>query len=220
MQRGRGAQKRLSRETPAFGEIDLGQKLKAVRTRKRVTLQQVADAANLSKSFISQVEAGAANPSIGSLKKIAQGLGIPLGALLDDERTPALAPTVASAPPDGQPRDRTREVQIVRRDRRKMLVWPGKDAKTYLLTPDLQRKLEVILDVEEPGHTSGEERYCHEGEEFGFVLEGRYEVTVGDQVFVLEEGDSIYYPSDIPHKVRVLGDRPAKTLWVITPPSF
>lgn len=197
--------------------VGLGEKLKAIRKSKGITLQQVADGANLSKSFVSQIETGAARPSIGSLKKIANVLGIPLAALFDDgPNAEAAVPQAAS----GLNAQGPSEVRVVRRDRRKMLVWPGKDAKTYLLTTDLQRKLEVILDIEEPGHSSGDEWYSHTGEEFGFVLEGRYEVTVGDQVFVLEAGDSIYYPSHLPHKVRVLGDRAAKTLWVITPPSF
>lgn len=197
--------------------MDLGRKLRTIRKRNRITLQRIADGADLSKSFVSQVESGLANPSIASLKKIANVLGIPLGALLDGE--PAGEATTA-APPKRGPGDVVGEVRVVRRDRRKMVVWPGSGGKTYLLTPDLQRKLEVILSEMKPGDSSGEERYSHAGEEFGFVLEGRYEVTVGDQVFVLEEGDSIYYPSDIPHTTRVLGERPARTLWVITPPSF
>ena len=60
----------------------------------------------------------------------------------------------------------------------------------------------------------------HEGEEFGFILEGRYESTVDGQVFVLEEGDSITYPSRLPHRGRAIGNQRVRTLWVITPPSF
>jgi quercetin dioxygenase-like cupin family protein len=91
--------------------------------------------------------------------------------------------------------------------------------KASLLTPDLQRKLEVLLNELMPGDTV-DEAYTHEGEEFGFVLEGQYEVTVGDEVYVLDEGDSISYPSHLPHKMRVVGDRPSRSIWVITPPSF
>jgi len=100
-----------------------------------------------------------------------------------------------------------------------MLSWPGRSWKTYLLTPDLQRKLEVLLNELEPGDTF-DEPYTHQGEEFGFVLEGSYEVTVGDEVFVLNEGDSISYSSSLPHKMRVVGTSRSRSLWVITPPSF
>ncbi len=115
------------------------------------------------------------------------------------------------------------EVRVVRKHRRKQIVWPGRSAPSYLLTPDLRGRLEVLLDVLEPGTPSqeDEERWMtHEGEEFGFILEGRYEATVNGQVFVLEEGDSITYPSRLPHRGRALGDRRVRTLWVITPPSF
>ena len=60
-------------------------------------------------------------------------------------------------------------------------MWPGRSAPSYLLTPDLRGRLEVLLDVLEPGTPAeeDEERWMtHEGEEFGFILEGRYEATV------------------------------------------
>jgi transcriptional regulator with XRE-family HTH domain len=190
-----------------------------------VTLQQIADQTGLSKSFVSQIETGAANPSIGSLKKITDVLGVPLGALFTHgENGSGDSPAVLNGfandtSPASSGVDLSDEVRVVRRDRRKMLIEPGKKGKMYLLTPDLQRKLEVILGEEEPGNAD-EEWYSHIGEECGFVLEGRYEVSVGDRVFVLEAGDSIYFPSHLPHKTRVLGDEPVKTIWVITPPSF
>jgi transcriptional regulator with XRE-family HTH domain len=206
--------------------VELGPKLKEIRRGRGVTLQQIADQTGLSKSFVSQIETGAANPSIASLKKITDVLGVPLGALFThgengSSDAPAAPNGFASGAGGPAPSgvDPGGEVRVVRRNRRKMLIEPGKKGKMYLLTPDLQRKLEVILGEEEPGNAD-EEWYSHAGEECGFVLEGRYEVSVGDRVFVLEAGDSIYFPSHLPHKTRVLGDEPVKTIWVITPPSF
>jgi mannose-6-phosphate isomerase-like protein (cupin superfamily)/DNA-binding XRE family transcriptional regulator len=207
-------------------DVELGAKLKEIRRNKGVTLQQIADQTGLSKSFVSQIETGVANPSIASLKKITDVLGVPLGALFTHSENGSSDSQVASssiangaggAAPSGL--DPGGEVRVVRRNRRKMLIEPGRKGKMYLLTPDLQRKLEVILGEEQPGNAD-EEWYSHIGEECGFVLEGRYEVSVGDRVFVLEAGDSIYFPSHLPHKTRVLGDEPVKTIWVITPPSF
>ena len=203
--------------------MELGAKLKEIRRGRGVTLQQIADQTGLSKSFVSQIETGAANPSIASLKKITDVLGVPLGALFTNgengsSEAPSAPNGVASGAAPNSP-DPGGEVRVVRRNRRKMLIEPGRKGKMYLLTPDLQRKLEVILGEEEPGNAD-EEWYSHIGEECGFVLEGRYEVSVGERVFVLEAGDSIYFPSNLPHKTRVLGDEPVKTIWVITPPSF
>jgi transcriptional regulator with XRE-family HTH domain len=193
--------------------MELGPRLRRSRQRRGLTLQAVADLAGLSKSFVSQVESGTSTPSLASLKRIGDALGIPLAALVDGhdplQRGRASEDLVSSS-----------DVRVVRRKRRKMLIWPGSHGRTQLLTPDLQRKLEVTLSVWKPGYTTGHEPYAHHGEEFGLVLEGRFEVTVGDETFVLEKGDTIYFPSHLPHKSRVIGRRPATTLWVITPPSF
>lgn len=194
--------------------IEVGQQLRTLRLERRLTLQQLASMTDLSRTYIGQIEAGVANPSVGTLKKVADALGVPIGALFTNGASEGVGgrdvePNSSSAP---SPR-------VVRRDQRKTLSWPGRPWKTYLLTPDLQRKLEVLLNELEPGDTV-DEAYTHQGEEFGFVLEGRYEVTVGDEVFVLNEGDSISYPSSLPHKMRVVGTSRTRALWVITPPSF
>lgn len=192
--------------------IEVGQQLRTLRRERKLTLQQLAAMTGLSRAFIGQIEAGSANPSVGTLKKVADAMGVPMGALFTNG---ASDPALREPEPNGVPSG----PRVVRRDQRKMLAWPGRPWKTYLLTPDLQRKLEVLLNELEPGDTL-DEAYTHQGEEFGFVLEGSYEVTVGDEVFVLNEGDSISYPSSLPHKMRVVGDTRSRSLWVITPPSF
>jgi len=192
--------------------VEVGQQLRSLRKARGLTLQQLAGLTELSRTYISQIETGTANPSVATLKKLADVLGVSVGALFSDG---------PDQPTDSQPplASGLADVRVVRHDRRKSLSWPGRPWKTYLLTPDLQRKLEVLLNELMPGDTV-DEAYTHEGEEFGFVLEGQYEVTVGDDVYVLEEGDSISYPSHLPHKMRVVGDRPCRSIWVITPPSF
>lgn len=194
--------------------VEVGQQLRALRQERGLTLQGLASMTRLSRTFIGQIETGAANPSVGTLKKVADALGVPIGALFTKA-----GPGHSGGPEPERNGNPLSEVRVVRHDMRKMLSWPGRQWKTYLLTPDLQRKLEVLLNELEPGDTV-DEAYTHDGEEFGFVIEGSYEVTVGDEAFVLDEGDSISYPSHVPHKMRVVGDRPTKALWVITPPSF
>lgn len=195
--------------------MDVGKRLRTIRKEKGFTVTEVAELADLSAGFVSQVENGSSNPSLQSLKRIGDALGVAMGDLFSH----------GSEHQEVDIRDKSSfaaesEVKVVRHNRRKVLEWPGRSAKSYLLTPDLQRQLEVTLTVVEPGSQIAAEAYSHEGEEFGLVLEGRYEVTVADQSYTLEEGDSIYFSSHLPHSSRALGDRPAKTLWVITPPSF
>jgi transcriptional regulator with XRE-family HTH domain len=195
--------------------VEVGQQLRALRQERGLTIQHLAKLTDLSRTFISQIESGTANPSVGTLKKVADALGVPIGALftgIGDEPDAAVDRSTPS--PSSQA-----DVRVVRKNGRKALSWPGRPWKTYLLTPDLQRKLEVLLNELMPGDTV-DDAYTHEGEEFGFVLEGSYEVTVGGEVYVLEAGDSISYPSHLPHKMRVVGDQPCRSIWVITPPSF
>ena len=184
-------------------------KLKEIRKSKRLTLERLGKETNLSANYLSQIERGLANPSVAVLKKITKALGIQYMALAEGEEGFLDASPAAQSP-----------ARLVKRDRRKTLVYPGGGRQASLLTADLQGKLEVIITVEEPEPEGNEEWYSHEGEEFGLVLEGCYEVTVADQTYRMEEGDSISFPSSLPHRMRNPGSTYSKTLWVITPPSF
>jgi quercetin dioxygenase-like cupin family protein/DNA-binding XRE family transcriptional regulator len=214
---------------PENQETEIGTKIRAIRRRKKLSLQELGDRVGLSRSFLSQMESGVSNASIGSLKQIANALGITLAELFDDEHDPASGDghnpgRVGSTSIDGHNGGETgrSRTEVVRADRRKMLVWPGSDGREYLLTPDLHRKLQVLLAVMGPGHSSGDP-YAHpvtDGEEFGFIIEGTLEVTVGDETYVLNTGDSIYFPSDVLHHMKVVGEEGVRAIWVMTPPSF
>ena len=197
--------------------MKMGDHLRSVRRQKKLTVQRVAEMAKVSKSFLSQIENNQAKPSVSTLKRITETLGIRVAELFLDQPPDQTLDNSQSA---GNGNGKRRLVRVVGMNKRKVLRWPESNTLGYLLTPDLKRKLEVILGENQPGDQFSYEPYEHEGEEFGLVLSGRYEVTVDNQAYVLEEGDSIYYPSHLPHRMRVLGDKPAVTLWVIPPPSF
>jgi transcriptional regulator with XRE-family HTH domain len=200
---------------------NVGATLRRLRREQGLTLRQVAASAELSKSYVSQIENGTANPSLVALKRITSALGLPVAELFTAPESDGSKAAGDNGQVTEEPnREISDEVRVVRKDKRKRLAWPDASGTSYLLTPDLQRKLEVTLDIENPGDFRSTDAYSHEGEEFGFVLEGRYEVTVDGKSYVLEAGDSIYYPSHLPHRIEVLGDSPATTLWVTTPPSF
>jgi transcriptional regulator with XRE-family HTH domain len=191
-------------------DADIGQRLRAARRERGRSLQFVADEAGLSKSFISQLELGQSAASLGTLKRICAVLDIPVWALLDD------APEAGA---EGDTPGSRGRVAVVRSQDRKVRRPAGSSTEISLLTPDLNRKIEVTLSVVQPGEGYGHEPYTHRGEEFGLVLSGTYEVTVDGVAHVLEEGDSIYLPSHLPHRTRALGDVPVTTFWVVTPPS-
>ncbi len=188
--------------------MDALERLREIRKRKKVTLKELSRLTDLSANYIGQIERGQANPSIATLKKITDSLGISFMSLVE---------------PNGEGHEEhppPMPVRVVKADQRKELVYPGGKRRATLLSPNLQGKLEVIITVEEPAPEDNDEWYSHEGEEFGLVLEGCYEVTVENKVYRLEQGDSITFSSRLPHKMRNPGDKPSKTLWVITPPSF
>jgi transcriptional regulator with XRE-family HTH domain len=193
--------------------MDLGGRIRASRRQLGLTTQQVADRAGLSRASVSQIETNRGNPSVATLQKIALAVGLTLSDLVsdaEDDATPIPAPTRGSA---------RRVPRVVRRDQRKTLTWPGSNWRVSLLTPNVQGLLQVTLDEDNPPDMSFD-RVSHDGEELGIVLEGTYEIVVGDETFILEEGDSIYLMSPTPHAGRLVGGKPGRMLWVITPPDF
>jgi mannose-6-phosphate isomerase-like protein (cupin superfamily) len=166
-----------------------------------LTIKDVAERAGLTESFISQLERSRVNPSVASLQRIAQVLGTPLGRLFDE-----------TLPPTGR---------VVRRAQRARLIYPGLRATDYLLSPDLNGRLEVIWAEAAPGGGSGDEPYRHEGEEeCVVVLKGRMEIWVGDERYVLAAGDAITFGSGTPHKWKNVGRGSLEAIWAITPPSY
>lgn len=204
-----------------MNELEIGSKISKIRKAKKLSLQEVADGADLSKSFVSQVELSTCKPSIGSLKRIADVLGVTLGSLFNDDEELNQQSAVSHSEGKDGPSAISDEVEIVRKKDRKRLQWPGMEADAELLTPNMRRKLEVLLTTYSPGDEdhSGTQ-YQHQGEEFGIVLKGKFEVIINDKSYILEEGDSIYFSSSLPHTTRAIGEKEVTTLWVITPPSF
>jgi quercetin dioxygenase-like cupin family protein len=80
-------------------------------------------------------------------------------------------------------------------------------------------KMEGIMIEVEPGKDFGKQ-YSHDGEEIHYVLEGEIEYIVGEQIFKLSEGDSLWHKSDIPHGVRNAGNTKAKFITIGVPPTF
>jgi transcriptional regulator with XRE-family HTH domain len=182
-------------------EPDFGATLRRLREARRLPLKEVAARSGLTQSFLSQVERNLTSPSVASLRRIAQALGIPLAALFQG---PVL--------PQGR---------VVRRSDRRQFVHPKRQWRDFLLTPNLTGKLQVILSVIEPGGGSGEEPYAHDSdEECVVILQGRLEFWVGSEGYLLEEGDTIVFESRVPHRNRNPGPNQAEVLWIMTPPSY
>ena len=136
---------------------DLGEKIRSERLKKPLTLKQLAEKTKLSISFLSEIERGLSQPSMASLRRISQALGISLLSFQDADAGPSVPPDnqrldIAPYPEPGR---YIKEVQVVRADQRKKLAYPGRSGFYELLTPDLNRQLEVLYLRMEPGFNSG-----------------------------------------------------------------
>lgn len=182
-------------------EIEVGERLRAIRHLRRATLKSVAERAKLSESFLSQVERGKASASIASLARIAAALGVNVADLFEPHSSRA------------HPR-------VLHRDRRPALAF-GNLGRKYLLTPRPLEHLEVFAAELDPGGSTGDEPYTHgDSEELFVVLSGRVHLQLEERLYELEEGDSIDYRSSAPHRVTNAGDDVAEVIWVISPPSY
>ena len=181
-------------------DVDVGERLRVIRSRRRQTLREVAERAGLSESFLSLVERGRASASVASLRRIADALGIAVSDLFQ--------PAEASRP------------RVLRRDDRPSLAF-GVLGRKLLLTPNPLHHLEVFVGELDPEGSTGAEQYAHgDSEELFVVIRGTVQLELGDEQFELEAGDSIDYRSAVPHRISNLGDDVAEVMWIISPPSY
>jgi len=195
----------------ALDANELGEMIRARRIARKMSLAQVAEQAGVSTSFVSQVERGVANPTLSTLKSLVEALGSSVGSLLeDDERADA----------DGGGRGGDSDITVLRAGKRRRIVYPGSSIANELLSPSLQRKMEIIWVEAAPGAGSGGHPHKHEGEECGIVISGEMSFKVGDTECVLGPRDAIYFSSHIPHQWENLGTEDVVAIWIITPPTF
>jgi transcriptional regulator with XRE-family HTH domain len=185
---------------PTSRQVDLGERIRAIRLLRRRTLNDVAAKAGVSESFLSQLERGRTSASVASLQRIAGALGIEVSDLFAS---------------DGLPRP-----SVLRREARQPVVW-GHLGRKALLTPKPFHTLEVVAAEFDPGGSTGDEPYTHgDSEELLVVVEGHVHVQLGAEVYDLRAGDSVHYRSSTPHRVSNPGDAVAEVLFVISPPSY
>jgi transcriptional regulator with XRE-family HTH domain len=180
--------------------VDIGGKIRQIRTDKNLTIKQLAELVACTPSLISQLERGKADPSISTLKKIASALNANIVDFF----------MMATADDDIVTRVKERvDIQLKR--------W---DTKIQSLIKRLgNKKMQPFYTTIKPGGGS-HGMYTHEGEEFGIVLHGELELTINDKVHVVRENESFYFTSQTPHNWNNKGKQDAIVVWVITPPTF
>ena len=186
----------LEKKDPA---LVLGSKIRALRHRLKLTLDDTASAAGISKPFLSQVERGLASPSITSLAGIAHALGVTVQYFVD---TPS------------------EERSVCRGDQLKFFGFAD-SANLFARMTNLSggRQLEAILVKMPPGQKRSEVT-THAGEEFLYVIAGEVSLTLEGKTFVLHAGDSAHYESTVPHSWANTARVESVVVWVGTPRLF
>ena len=177
--------------------MDLGKKIKQMRNQKGLTQEELADRCELTKGYISQLENDLNSPSIATLTDILSALGSNLAEFFREE---------------------TEEKVVFSKNE-----FIEKDSDGVLwrwLIPNAQKNMmePVLVELAENVSTAGD--VPHEGEEFGYVLEGKIALQLGTKQHVCKKGEAFYYSAGLPHSIQNKGKGTAKFLWISTPTNF
>jgi transcriptional regulator with XRE-family HTH domain len=183
-------------------KYQFGQKIREVRERKRMTIREVAKAAGVSESLISQIERNRISPAIDTLLRIVGALDIDPDFIFRDFK-------------------KDHAVNLVRSADKKRAVVDGVvyEQLSRTLSSSEEHAIEAYLLEIPPGGKSGNDEYGHVGKELGVIISGKGECSIGKRMIILKKGDSISFSADIPHQLRNTGSGPLRAFWVITPPK-
>ncbi|PZU57235.1 MAG: aldehyde dehydrogenase [Sphingobium sp.] len=181
------------------GDNEVGIRLRAVRQREGLSQRALAKRAGVPSSTVSLIESGHTNPSVGSLKRLLDCIGMSLGDFFN--------------------LDLKAESQVFFRADELVEISRGKVNYRQVGLPGAS-SIQILHEVYQPGSDSGRVMLTHDGDEGGIVITGRLEVTVGDQVRVLKAGDAYLFSSRVPHRFRNVGDDICVSISACTPPTF
>lgn len=199
----------------------IGSLLRATRRQRELSIEDLANAAGVGTGTVSQYERGMGNPTIQTLRKLAQALDLPLAAFYgdpssgDDQEHPAPSVEALAEWPNTHRRGR---VSVVPADGRRQLTLPGVGPVYDILSPNLDGALLLMHSVFRVGFDNLEAPFEHPGEEVITLTEGRLEGRIGETSVILEEGDTVTFDAWLPHGWRTLGDVDAKLYSALTPP--
>lgn len=177
--------------------MDIGAKIKQMRNQKSLTQEELADRCELTKGFISQLENNLNSPSIATLTDILSALGSNLSEFFREEPEEKVVFS---------------KEEFIEKDADGVLLnWLIPNAQKNMMEP-------ILVELSEGAETTGD--IPHEGEEFGYVLEGKITILLGNNHYVCKKGEAFYYSASKPHSILNKGKHRAKLLWISTPPNF
>lgn len=185
-------------------KLHIGKKIRDLRKKAGLILQDLSDRTGLSKPLLSQIEKEVVSPPIATLLKISKALKVNIGFFFQD----------------GDPEEK---VVLVRKDESKVIDsrYFGREESGYyyeaLAYKKSKKYMEPFLVEFKRKKAEKLSYFSHDGEEFIYLLEGTLEFRTENQQYVLYPGDSLYFESSIPHAYRALERRNARALTVVYP---
>ncbi len=214
----------------------IGEKLRAMRKKQKMSLRELAGRANVSASMLSQIETGKAYPSVRSIYSMAAALAVPVDYFFPGQESgssvaPESPSNVASEMTAGEMREAgvnqvtgvasmgiafhsPSPTPVVHPDARPTIELKG-GVKWSRLTALAESTAEFLEIIYAPGAASGAHKSLHQGREFGLILEGELVVELGFEVYILRSGDSIIFDSTTPHRLTNQNTKPLRALWVV-----
>lgn len=186
-------------------EVQIGRRIRALRTERDISLAQLAAESRLTKGQFSKIENGRVSCPISTLMRISAALGVPVGSFFDSSGTA----------------DR---VLHVKRGERKPIVRRGsKIGHTYeSLAFDLPFEKDFesyVMTIEEKKIRPAQNVFKHAGNELLFLLEGKMVYRHGEQTFAMEPGDSLFFDASIEHGPVSVKNTPVRFLTIISNPK-
>ncbi len=207
----------------------IGPRLRAERTRRELTVRALAREVGVSPSLISQIETGRSQPSVSTLYAITEALRVPVedlfssptGGAGDGAGDGAAPAPVRPALPAYLSADRARPVgpYVAPPDRELLTLDSGVTWQRLGQVP--HHHVDFLLVTYQPGGASsaGGELMRHAGTEYGYLVSGRLELTLGFDRHVMRPGDAVCFESATPHRYANPGDQPAVGVWFVVEPS-
>jgi transcriptional regulator with XRE-family HTH domain len=186
--------------TKGLGRYAIGEKLRALRLKKKIGLVELGRHTGLSAAMLSKVERGKLYPTLPTLLRIALVFSVGLEYFFSDDQ-------------------KRRVLAIVRRAERKRFPErpDGRDISFYFESLDfaaVERKLNGYYAEFQPLPPGKARPHHHPGVEFLSVLRGKLEMRIGTEEHVLDSGDSIYFDSSVPHSYRRISQKPCSAIVV------
>lgn len=177
--------------------IKIGDKIRNLRLKNNLTQSELGNRCDLTKGFISQLESDQTSPSLSTLEDILRSLGTSFQEFFSDEK---------------------KEKIVYKKE--DVIIKDFGDLRVFWLVSDAQKnEMEpVIIDLD--AGMSTEEEAPHEGEEFGYILNGSITLMIGGRACKVKKGESFYFQANMPHYLTNAGKTTAKILWISSPPSF